>query len=63
MSQEQIRNEAAVLALLAAIKVPEDRLPALATGMSINRVGLVTLSKYDYGQGEPAGRFCPPASR
>jgi hypothetical protein len=63
MSQEQIRNEAAILARLAAIKVPEDRLPALGTGMSINRVGLSALTKYDYGQTEPAARFCPPPSR
>lgn len=63
MSQEQIRNEAAILARLIAIKVPDDRLPALEAGLSATRVAVATLTKYDYGQTEPAARFCPPPSR
>lgn len=60
MSQEQIRNDAAVLARLAAITVPDDRLPAFAAGLAGTRAVAAALAKYDYGLIEPACRFCPP---
>jgi hypothetical protein len=63
MSQEQIRYDAAPLARLAAIRVPEDRLPALQAGLSATRVAVATLTKYDYGQTGPAAHFHPPAPR
>lgn len=63
MSQEQIRDEAATLARLSAIRVPGDRLPALQAGLAATRVAVATLAKYDLSQVEPAGRFQPPAAR
>lgn len=60
MTQEQICNDVTVLVRLAAITVPEDRVPALAAGVAGTRAAAAALAKHDYGQIEPASRFCPP---
>lgn len=60
MTQEQIRNDAATLARLAAITVPDERLPSLAAGLAGTRAVAAALAKYDYGLIEPACRFEAP---
>ena len=60
MSQEQIRNDISALVRLAAITVPDDRLPALATGLSGTRTVAAALAKHDYGLIEPASQFEAP---
>jgi hypothetical protein len=63
MPQEQIRNEIAALVRLAAISVPEERLPALAAGLAGTRAVAASLARYDYGLIEPACRFAAPAGQ
>lgn len=60
MTQEQMRDDAATLARLAAITVPEDRLPALGAGLASTRAVAAALAKHDYGLIEPASRFEAP---
>ena len=63
MSQEQLRNETVALIRLAAITVPDDRLPALEGGLAATRVVATALASYDYGLIEPAGRFLAPSGQ
>lgn len=63
MVEEQKHNEAAFLARLAGITVPEDRLQALAMGLSGTRAICEALARLDYGTLPPASRFEVPAAR
>ena len=63
MAEQKNHNEVAFLARLAGITVPEQRLPALAAGLGGTQAICETLARIDLGDGEPASRFLPPASR
>lgn len=60
MTQEQMRNDITVLVRLAAITVPDERLPALAAGLAGTRAVAAALAKHDYSLIEPASRFEAP---
>lgn len=63
MPDGKITNESALLARLADIRVPDERLDALEAGLSAARAARVSLAKYDLGLIEPASRFQAPESR
>jgi len=63
MAQQENHNEVAFLARLAGIIVPEERLPALAIGLSGTQAMGDALALVDYGTIAPASRFEAPAAR
>ncbi len=63
MASSKNHNEVAFLARLAGITVPEDRLPALAVGLSGTQAICDALARLDYGTIPPASRFEAPAGR
>ena len=63
MAEQKNHNDAAFLARLAGITVPESRLPALAMGLSGTQAICDTLARLDYGTVPPASRFEAPAER
>jgi hypothetical protein len=63
MAEQKNHNEVAFLARLAGIVIPEDRLPALAMGLSGTQAICDALARLDYGAILPACRFEAPASR
>jgi len=52
--------EVRVLAELAGITAPEERLLPLAAGLEVSRYIAVALGAIDYGETEPACRFHAP---
>ena len=45
---------------MAGIRLPHERIPALAAGLEITRRVAELLSRVDYGDAEPASRFRAP---
>lgn len=63
MPEDRFRNEAAALASLAGISVPDGRLAALQLGLSANQAAARPVLERDYGETEPAYRFRAPGPR
>jgi len=53
-------REVRVLAELAGITVPEERLPPVAAGLQVSKRIAAALGAIDYGETEPAPRFHAP---
>lgn len=61
MNQE--RSEVPILARLAGIEVPDDRLPALTAGFVASKRLISLLTAVDFGEAEPAPRFRLPSAQ
>ena len=59
--KEQTQHEAARMALLAGVRVPDGRIAALAAGLELTKRIAMMLAAVDYGETEPASRFGAPA--
>ena len=63
MVEQQKHKEVAILARLAGIAVPDDRLQALSMGLPGMQAICDALGRVDYGTLPPASRFEVPGAR
>jgi hypothetical protein len=56
-------EEARILAALAGIRVPPDRVGALAGGLALTKRIAESLATTDFGVAEPAAQFRAPEAR